>query len=506
MKQRYFHAWLELAFVIILFAILLFTMQDCSGQGLQPGNGSGGGGGAGVTNLVTANANGLMTSNLFRVLTNAVQNLTNLIPVGARYSSTQDPNATANFGAGPVYYYWTNLNPSVTYLIVVPGQGFANDIGIASDTNGLSDLANATGFFQPLHSTCEVFGSAANSLIGLMITPVYTNTWLYGYFNGTFDGLLTSNSVVPDSCLGSDVILRYGQFNGPLYCTPTNTVEHYIANHGSTDGSLMWLMKADHHGYCDLGFFTKNSDTIPPQAGLDLTSTLRFTFGAGVQNTNQFPYNQPYCEMYSDVEPFYFVGNNHIWGGFTNAPNNLGDWVWFKTGTNDVMFKISTEDNANISFYQLNCHSNITAPSITITNTATVNNLTINGTVTSANTISNCTATAGSLIATGLTSSMAAVMLYTNSSAARTYITVHVSPVVTTSDTAGTLTVTISYTDQTGAHTATPVSVQNTTSTGKITAVPFDLTIAPGTGVTISTTQVNTTGTATIDLAGWVIR
>lgn len=320
-----------------------------------------------VTNLASATDNGLFPSNYFNALTSS-----NMIPPDAHYSATQDPNASDSIG-DTTYFYWTNLNPAVTYAIIVPGQGYpANDLGIVSSTNDFADFIYTNGLFTPLHATCEILGRTANSDIHFQIKPVMTNYWAYGLWQGIFDGTLTTNSVVPDSCLGGDVLLRYNQLNGPLYCTTTNSNEHYIAQHGSSDGSLMWLMKADNHGYCDLAFLTKNSTTIPPLAGLDLNSTLRFTFGAGVPGTNQFPYNTPYCEMYLDREPFYFVGASHIWGGFKPATNSLGHWIWYGTDTNDVMMDVNPDVGATLFGHPISVSSNIAAATLAVTNSITI--------------------------------------------------------------------------------------------------------------------------------------
>ncbi len=295
----------------------------------------------------------------------------NLVPSGATYSSILDSNATDQFGS-PSYFYWLALNPAVTYSVIVPGYGTGNDVGIGSDTNSYADFTQTDGLFTPLHALCEVVGASPGSIVGLKIAPVSTNMWAYGLWQGIFDGTLTANSSVPDSALQNDVLIGGRQIHGgQIWCLATNSFEHFIAQNGSGNGSTLSLLKADVHGYCDINFFSVNAASIPSLVGIP-SAYLRFAIGCGVPGTNQFPYNQPYIESYADQYPFYFVGSGHIFGGFSNAPNGLGDFVWFRNSTNEVMMRVSTEDSANEFFYPVTVKSNLAASTITVTNSVTI--------------------------------------------------------------------------------------------------------------------------------------
>lgn len=292
-----------------------------------------------------------------------------LIPAGATYSQTPDPNATANFGEN-VYYFWASLNTNLTYWVVVPGQGNGTELGITSDTNNQSDLVQADGFFHPTNTICEIYSLASGSTIGTQLFLTLSN--VNGNLGGTFDGSLTTNSTVPASALPNTVLQAGNQIHGgQLWCPSTNSFEHYIAQNGSGNGSTLSLLKADTHGYVDINFFSVNAISIPSLVGLP-SSYLRFAIGCGVPGTNQFPYNQPYFESYTDQYPIYFVGAGHIFGGMSNAPNSLGDFVWFKTSTNDVMMRVSTENSANEFFYPVSVKSNIYTANLTVTNVATI--------------------------------------------------------------------------------------------------------------------------------------
>jgi hypothetical protein len=293
----------------------------------------------------------------------------NLIPPVASYSTTTDPNATANFGEN-IYYYWVTLNTNLTYWVIVPGQGNGAEQGIASDTNNQSDLIQTDGFFHPTNAVCELYSSTSGTAIGTQVYLTYSN--INGNLGGTFDGTLTTNSTVPASTLPNTVLQAGNQIHGgQLWCPATNSYEHYIAQNGSGNGSTLSLLKADTRGYCDINFYSVNATSIPSLVGLP-SSYLRFAIGCGVPGANQFPYNQPYIESYTDQYPVYYVGSGHIFGGFSNAPNSLGDWVWFRTATNDVMMRTSTEDSANEFFYPVIVKSNLYTANLTVTNAATI--------------------------------------------------------------------------------------------------------------------------------------
>lgn len=133
------------------------------------------------------------------------------VPSAANYGSVLDTNASQAFEEN-VFVRWITLDTNKTYWVTVPGQGNGNDLGVASDTNGFSDLLQSDGYFKPLQSTVGIYSASSGSSVGTQIVLETSN--VYGNLGGTFDGSLTTNSTIPLSAIPNGVILQGHPLNG----------------------------------------------------------------------------------------------------------------------------------------------------------------------------------------------------------------------------------------------------------------------------------------------------
>lgn len=111
--------------------------------------------------------------------------------------------------------------------------------------------------------------------------------------------------------------------------------------------------------------------------------------------------------------------------------------------------------------------------------------------------LTNIIATNGAYNGVALSSSVATTLVYTNNSGTTKRFLLCGEDDITTAATTGTLTVQVTWTNLVGQSTFTPLASQNTASKIALPFAPTILVVSNTTSVTISTTQVNTSGTAT---------
>jgi hypothetical protein len=115
-------------------------------------------------------------------------------------------------------------------------------------------------------------------------------------------------------------------------------------------------------------------------------------------------------------------------------------------------------------------------------------------------------ATNGAYSALAQSGSIASVVLYTNTTGGYVAMTIKGENEVTTAATTGTLTVTYAWTNQNGAQTFTPLSALSTAAKSTTPFVDTEIVVSNATSVTVSTTEVNSVGTATYSLRTALVR
>lgn len=113
----------------------------------------------------------------------------------------------------------------------------------------------------------------------------------------------------------------------------------------------------------------------------------------------------------------------------------------------------------------------------------------------------------GTYFGIGLNASVASTLVYSNTTGGYVDLTIHGIDTITTASTTGTLLVRVTWTNELGQQTFTPLNAVTTGATGTSPFTDTEITVSNTTAVTIFTTQVNTVGTAVhnlrLALQGW---
>ena len=305
------------------------------------------------TNFWSANANGMLsvvgnvtsaasstnTTGTILLNNNAV-NLTNLflarnlVPTNAVFDNGNGPLGATAFAmpilpANQLYYVYYTGDPANGEGLGYVVGGTANAIAPITPVNGnsyQSGLFSLAGVTQPVYIYNADNPPPAGTPVTTAIYAVPANKIQAGAFGGTFDGLISGNSSVPDTVFSTNVVLK----SKYLFSFADSSAEaNWITSCNTMHGSTLNILASGTKGYADINFFT----------GPDLRGAL----GCGVEGTNQWPYNQPYWECYG--------GNSYAWVqyglgifGCVNGVN--GNFQWFAnhnntdgSGSNTVFFE-----------------------------------------------------------------------------------------------------------------------------------------------------------------------
>lgn len=112
--------------------------------------------------------------------------------------------------------------------------------------------------------------------------------------------------------------------------------------------------------------------------------------------------------------------------------------------------------------------------------------------------------TVGSTNLFSLSTSTNNVLVYSNSTGSYLVGTLHLLPTITTAASAGTISLSATWTNENGQIVYTPLTNISTTAVGPLPAVDLNIVVSNTTKVTISTTIVNTSGAVTYDLFAWL--
>ena len=305
----------------------------------------------GTTNIISAvvtNTTGTV------ILTNNGVNLTNL----NFYTNYVTATNVFDNGSGPMgvvasalpilptnqFYYvkFNSTNSNGEYVGCVNG-GVPTAINMITGGGGacVSGMFSLYGVTQPVYIYNIDNPPTAGTAVTAQVYAVQTNI---GYF-------ANSNSFVQDAALSGNVQL----LSNPLQeFAGSNTARgHALWSSNSQSGSTLNLIAAGNYGYSDINFLT--GGTYPNTGG----NVLRFAVGVGLTGTNQFPYNNPYWEMY-DGSPMdvvrYGTGvvtrvnptNNslEIFNG-TTADGDYSKVFWQGNASNKTVSLFGTETISN---------------------------------------------------------------------------------------------------------------------------------------------------------------
>ena len=306
---------------------------------------------SGTTNIISA----VVTNTAGTViLTNNGVNLTNL----NFYTNYVTATNVFDNGSGPMdvvasalpilptnqFYYvkFNSTNSNGEYVGCVNG-GVPTAINMITGGGGAyaSGMFSLYGVTQPVYIYNIDNPPTPGTAVTAQVYAVQTNI---GYF-------ANSNSFVQDAALSGNVQL----LSNPLQeFAGSNTARgHALWSSNSQSGSTLNLISAGNHGYADINFLT--GGTYPNTSG----NVLRFAVGVGLTGTNQFPYNNPYWEMY-DGSPMDFVRygtgvitrvnptNNslEIFNG-TTADGDYSKVFWQGNASNKTVSLFGTETISN---------------------------------------------------------------------------------------------------------------------------------------------------------------
>jgi hypothetical protein len=216
---------------------------------------------------------------------------------------------------------------------------------VTADSNGV--VVTPSSFFAANQNTI------ASLLSGTFVSNHATGVSLSGTFGGNGTGLTNIQSAslvgtVPNTIQqvrgnGTNVRLTDSAF-----LADSSVQQTYIVNAGTLFGSDLGLVNLTHSGYSDINFY---NDGYVDGNGNVQPVNLCGALGVGSGYANQFPYNEPYWELY-DQYSFNWVQYAQIFGT-VNGTN--GDFVWYRNKTSDgdestKMFEI-VRPRTNVSFF-----------------------------------------------------------------------------------------------------------------------------------------------------------